>query len=341
LDVQMDSVRQYRQAREMRIACAQLDGSLTLMQVSDQLSWLAESIIEGVVALVRPPLVERFGNPGYSTATLERVQSHAGVLAYGKLGGLELGFSSDLDLVFVHDSAGSRQMTDGLKPVENAVFYARLAQKFVSFMSTKTPAGLLYEIDLRLRPNGSSGVLVTGIDSFAAYQQSDAWTWEHQALMRARMVLGDDTLRARFDVVRQQILARERPSEELKSDVAKMRERMRSALGNTKPGLMHLKQDAGGVADIEFIVQYLVLAHSKTHPELLEYTDNIRVLNTVESLQLIPSADCQTLRNSYLSLRERLHRRALDEASALVPVDDELEALSAKVCALRVHILGE
>ena len=340
LDVQMDSLRHYRQAREMRIACAQLDGSLTLMQVSDQLSWLAESIIEGVVALVRTPLVERYGNPQYEGANA-RIQSHVGVLAYGKLGGLELGFSSDLDLVFVHDSAGAAQVTDGQKSVDNSAFYARLAQKFVHFMSTKTPAGMLYDIDLRLRPNGSSGVLVTGIDSFAAYQQSDAWTWEHQALMRARMVLGDDTLSARFDAIRQQVLARERPADGLREEVAKMRERMRTALGNTKPGLMHLKQDAGGVADIEFIVQFLVLAHSKAHPALLTYTDNIRVLDTVEALQLLPADDCQTLRNGYLNLRERLHRQALDEQSALVSLDDELKVLTEEVSALRVRILGE
>lgn len=340
LDVQMDSLRHYRQAREMRIACAQLDGSLTLMQVSDQLSWLAESIIEGVVKLVQRPLVERFGNPGYE-ASQGRVLSHVGVLAYGKLGGLELGFSSDLDLVFVHDSVGAGQITDGKKPIDNAMFYARLAQKFVSFMSTKTPAGMLYEIDLRLRPNGSSGVLVTGIDSFGTYQQSDAWTWEHQALMRARMVLGNETLRERFNAIRHGVLARERQAGQLKDEVAKMRERMRGALGNTKPGLMHLKQDAGGVADIEFIVQYMVLAHARSHPELLAYTDNIRVLDTVESLELLPTDACQTLRNSYLNLRERLHRRALDEASALVPVDEGLTALASRISALRVQILGE
>ncbi len=339
LDIQMDSMRHYRQAREMRIACAQLDGSMTLMQVSDQLSWLAESIIAGVISLVSAPLDERFGRPGFSEDDV-RKPGHVGVLAYGKLGGLELGFSSDLDLVFVHDSTGTKQQTDGDKPVDNGLYYAKLAQKFVHFMSTNTPAGMLYEVDFRLRPNGSSGVLVIGIGTFADYQQSDAWTWEHQALMRARLVYGIDSLRTRFDAIRQHVLARQRPVDELRHEVSAMRERMRSALGNTQPGQMHLKQDAGGVADIEFIVQYLVLAYSREHPVLLEFTDNIRVLEAVEELHLIPGADASDLRISYLSLRERLHRRALDEASAVVPLDAELEALCEVVKGIRVRILG-
>ncbi len=339
LDVQMDSMRHYRQAREMRIACAQLDGSLTLMQVSDQLSWLAESIIAGVISLVSTPLHERFGHPGYNDGDV-RKSSHVGVLAYGKLGGLELGFSSDLDLVFVHDSTGTAQHTDGDKSVDNGLYYAKLAQKFVHFMGTNTPAGMLYEIDLRLRPNGSSGVLVTGIGTFADYQQSNAWTWEHQALMRARLVYGVESLRERFDEIRQQVLARQRPVDELRQEVADMRERMRSALGNTHPEQMHLKQDAGGIADIEFIVQYLVLAYSREHPVLLMFTDNIRVLETVEKLYLIPEADARVLRTSYLNLRERLHRRALDEASALVPLDAELQALREAVTGIRIRILG-
>lgn len=339
LDVQMDSLRHYRQARQMRIAAAQLDGSLSLMQVSDQLSWLAQAIIEGVILLVKSALVERFGEPGYQLDG-ETQTSHVGVLAYGKLGGLELGFGSDLDLVFVHDSHGTRQLTQGKKQIENAVFYARLAQKFVHFMSTTTPAGVLYEIDLRLRPNGSSGVLVTGIDAFAQYQQSEAWTWEHQALMRARMVIGHPDLCSRFAHIRQQILGRPRPPEELRVTVSEMRERMRQSLGNTKAGLMHLKQDTGGVADIEFIVQYLVLANAHEHPELLIYTDNIRVLECVENLALLSAEDCRILRQSYINLRERLHRLALDENSPLVSMDQSLQALCDSVTHLREKILG-
>ena len=340
LDVQMDRFRQFRQAREMRIACKQLDGSLTLMEVSDQLSWLAESIIAGVITLVLNPLEERYGQPTFRHND-ETVSSHAGVIAYGKLGGQELGFGSDLDLVFVHDSKGSAQTTNGKKSIDNAMFYARLTQKFVHFMSTNTPAGILYEIDLRLRPNGSSGVLVSGLDAYAEYQQSDAWVWEHQALMRARMVYGNKALQARFDAIRKQVLAKPRPKSELRNAVAEMRERMRQAFGTTSPGQMHLKQDAGGIADIEFIVQYLVLAHAQKHDELLAYTDNVRVLGAVQDLRLLPAAECQTLRTAYLSLRERLHRRALEEVGAVVPLDNELATIIESVTALRMRILGE
>lgn len=339
LDVQMDTLRHYRQGREMRIACAQLDGTLTLMQVSDQLTWLAESLIEAVLMLVEAPLIARYGRPECEDVGALR-ETCLGVVAYGKLGGMELGFGSDLDLVFVHDSAGSQQQTSGEKSVATAVFYARLAQKFVHFMGTTTPAGVLYEIDMRLRPNGSSGVLVTGIEAFASYQQADAWTWEHQALMRARMVVGKPTLKLRFNQIRAVVLGLHRSDVELRDTVAKMRERMRAALGGHKEGQMHLKQDAGGVADIEFIVQYLVLAHASEHPELLNYTDNIRVLDIVERQRLLPETDAELLRDAYLTLRERLHRQALQERSALVPLDDELIGLRDAIVVLRTRILG-
>ena len=352
LDEQMDTLRHYRQGRELRIAQAQLDGSLSLMQVSDQLSWLAESVIAGVLKLVSASLAVRFGRPMYSVNSCvdeeienkeivksESQRSHVAVIAYGKLGGLELGFSSDLDLVFVHDSVGPSQMTDGPKPIDNSQYYAKLAQKFVHFMGTRTPAGVLYEIDLRLRPNGTAGVLITGIESFAAYQLSDAWTWEHQALMRARLVYGSADLEKRFDDVRQQVLASERPADELRAAVANMRERMRQAFGSTEAGKMHLKQDAGGIADIEFIVQYLVLAHSKKHPQLLAYTDNVRVLDTVSALALLPEEQCRVLREAYLVLREQLHRQALDEQPAIVEKTEKLEKLCAAVIELRKRVL--
>lgn len=343
LEVQMDSLRHYRQSREMRLACARLDGTLTLMQVSDQLSWLAEALIEVVLELVRAPLVARHGKPqccpdGDTQSGLR--DTSLGIVAYGKLGGLELGFGSDLDLVFLHDSCGTAQQTDGEKSIDNSVFYARLAQKFVHFMSTTTPAGVLYEIDLRLRPNGSSGVLVTGVEAFGNYQRGDAWTWEHQALMRARVVLGSESLRTQFEQIRLGVLAQPRSESELREAVANMRERMRVSLGTNKSDSMHLKQDAGGVADIEFIVQYLVLAYSVDYPELLTYTDNIRVLDVVERTQLMAEADVRLLRDSYLELRDRLHRQALQEASSTVPLDEVLIKLRDDIIELKTRVLG-
>ncbi len=343
LEVQMDSLRHYRQSREMRLACAWLDGTLTLMQVSDQLSWLAEALIEVVLELVKTPLIARHGNPQCRPEEAGEDgprDTSLGIVAYGKLGGLELGFGSDLDLVFLHDSCGAGQHTAGEKSIDNSVFYARLAQKFVHFMSTTTPAGVLYDIDLRLRPNGSSGVLVTGVESFGNYQRGDAWTWEHQALMRARVVLGSESLRQQFRQIRLGVLAQQRSASELREAVAGMRERMRVSLGTNKSDSMHLKQDAGGVADIEFIVQYLVLAHSAEHPDLLTFTDNIRVLDVVERLQLLAQADVQLLRDGYLELRDRLHRQALQEASSTVPLDEALVRLRDDIIELKTRVLG-
>lgn len=339
LDVQMDTLRHYRQGREMRIACAQLDGSLTLMQVSDQLSWLAESLIEAVLILIEAPLLKRYGQPRCVESGTNR-RTSVGVVAYGKLGGLELGFGSDLDLVFVHDSAGSQQYTDGEKSVATTVYYARLAQKFVHFMGTSTPAGVLYEIDMRLRPNGSSGVLVTSIEAFANYQKSEAWTWEHQALMRTRIVASNNDLTQRFNQIRAAVLGLPRSADEVREAVANMRERMRSVLGNHRQGYMHLKQDAGGVADIEFIVQYFVLAHASQYPALLDYTDNVRVLDVVERHQLLPESDTRLLREAYISLRERLHRLALQELSPVVELDDNLIGLRDAIVQLRIRVLG-
>ena len=340
LDVQMDTLRQFRQAREFRIAIAELTGELPLMKVSDQLTWLAESLIEAVLLLVEKPLREKHGEPQCLVDGI-LAPTDVGVIAYGKLGGIELGFGSDLDLVFVHSSYGDRQQTSGDKPLDNSVYYVRLAQKFVHFMTTATPAGILYEIDLRLRPNGSSGMLVTGIETFEGYQRGDAWTWEHQALMRARVVVSGRDLSARFDQLRRAVLGQPRSPDELREAVSAMRKRMRDALGSMKSDRMHLKQDDGGVADIEFVVQYLVLANAAEHPTLLSYTDNVRVLERVNALGLVTENVAKQLTNCYLELRARLHRRALQEADAVVPYDRELREIVATVVAIREEILGK
>jgi len=193
LDVQMDAMRQFQKAHECRVAVAELSDDLPLMKVSDQLTWLAESVLAAGMHLVTETLEAAHGRAQF-VVDGETHQASVGVIAYGKLGGLELAHGSDLDVVFLHDSHGEKQNTDGERSIANAQFYARLAQRVVSFMTTLTPAGTLYEMDLRLRPNGSSGVLVTGIDAFETYQSENAWTWEHQALTRARMVFGPESL---------------------------------------------------------------------------------------------------------------------------------------------------
>ncbi len=323
LDEQMDAMRQFQQARELRVAAAELTENLELMRVSDQLTWLAEAIVAAVVYLVEHSLVQRFGRP---SAQVDGVMHYPefGVLAYGKMGGIELGYGSDLDMVFLHNSVGLRQQTDGEKVIENGLFYARLAQKVVHFMTTHTPAGVLYDIDLRLRPNGQSGVLVTSFESFSQYQLTQAWTWEHQALVRARMVFGSEAVIDRFNEIRAKVLGQPREAEELAQDVTQMRVRMRENLEKGGQGQIHLKNDPGGVADVEFMVQYLVLAHASQYPALLDYPDNVRILREVAQAELMSTQECEQLEQHYLTLRRLINRQSLQQKPLVVELSDAL-----------------
>ena len=192
------------------------------------------------------------------------------VIGYGKLGGIELGPGSDLDLVFVHNGAINKE-TDGPRPLDSNSFFTRLGQRIIHILSTHTTSGRLYEADMRLRPSGASGLLVSSFSSFAKYQYNDAWTWEHQALVRARAVAGDKALIDCFESLRKQILCQPRDTQKLREDVISMRKKMRDHLGSKKNDeqgnpLFHLKHDKGGIVDIEFMMQYAVLAHAHKTP---------------------------------------------------------------------------
>jgi len=338
LDEQMDALRHFKQARELRIAVAELDDDIPLMRVSDQLSWLAQALLHAVLKLVETQLQQKHGRPSCINEGVSRAPSVC-LVAYGKLGGLELGYGSDLDVVFLHDSNGEKQQTDGAKSIDNGQYFARLAQKIVHFMSTQTPAGLLYDIDLRLRPNGQSGVLVTSLDSFAQYQQSEAWTWEHQALVRTRVLVGSAALQDQFNLVRQQVLCSKRDLPTLRTDVVEMRHRMRASLDKQKPGYIHLKQASGGIADIEFIVQYLVLANAADYPDLCRFPDNIRILEQTVEAKLLLESDANTLIECYLSLRSVQHRQSLQLQSTQVKESTQLLSITQQVKALWRQIL--
>ena len=201
-------------------------------------------------------------------------------IGYGKLGGMELGYSSDLDIVFVHDSAGERQETDAPRPIDNQVFFVRLAQRIVHLLTMHSAAGRLYEVDVRLRPSGKGGMLVTSIRAFAEYQRSEAWTWEHQALLHARSVAGAPQLRAEFERVRLDTLQHHVRRETLREEVRAMRERMRRELVKAGAGEFDIKQGEGGVADIEFLAQYWALLWAKDHPPVAMFSDTIRQLES-------------------------------------------------------------
>ncbi len=306
----MDRVRHYQQTCMVRIAAADVGGLLPVMQVSDALTWLAEAMLQVATDIVRGEMISRHGNP-HCRVDGELRQPDFAIIAYGKLGGIELGYGSDLDIVFLHQSSGTEQLSDGAKPLENQVYFSRMAQKLVSFLSTRTAAGLLYEIDTRLRPNGRSGVLVTSVAAFAEYQRREAWTWEHQALVRARVVIGGEALQAQFGKIREAALCRLDAGSGLRDEVAQMRERMRRELGADNGDNFDLKQGAGGIADIEFMVQYLVLKHAVDNIALLEFTDNVRQLEALGRCGYLSLPDVQQLTAAYLYLRGRLHRRAM------------------------------
>ena len=321
LGEQMDVLRHYKQTHTLRVVNADLAGTINVMQVSDQLSWLAEALLQVVSDLIWDEQVARHGRP-HCVVDGERVRPGFGIVAYGKLGGGELGYGSDLDIVFLHESEGEQQRTDSDNPVDNAVFFARLAQKLVHFISTLTAAGTLYEVDTRLRPNGASGLLVSSIDAFDDYQRHQAWTWEHQALVRGEMVVGSKRLRRRFVATRERILRIERDRVSLAKDVVDMRERMFRELSKGNARVFDIKQDRGGVADIEFMVQYLVLAWAHKYPVLTQYTGNFRLLDIAGVEQIITAEQADKLAQSYLELRNRIHRCVLQDKPALIERDD-------------------
>ena len=311
LEGQMEALRYFRRAHALRVAAAEITGALPLMQVSDYLTWLAEAILTAVLDIARTHLGARHGNPG--TAPGAPAPGFL-ILGYGKLGGIELAHGSDLDLVFLHD-AQSDLDTDGEQPLSNEQFFIRLGQRIIHILNTRTASGTLYEVDMRLRPSGNSGLPVSSLTAFERYQRSDAWIWEHQALVRARAIAGDPTLAERFGEIRRAVLCRPRDRTELAREVRAMRDRMRSHLGTpqgTSAGdLFDLKQDPGGIVDIEFMVQFAVLAESHRHPDLTRWTDNIRILGDLEAAGVLCAADTAVLREAYKNYRMAGHRLQL------------------------------
>ena len=306
----MERLRQFRHGIVFRIAAADLVGALPVMQVSDHLTWVAELVLEKALAVVWRQMARRHGEPGCEVEGVRR-RAEVGIIGYGKLGGLEMGYGSDLDIVFLHDSSGHRQQTDGPKPLENGVFFARLVQRIVTLLTTVTPSGVLYEVDMRLRPSGSSGLLVSSLEAFARYQREEAWTWEHQALVRARPVAGGQRVAERFGEIRREVLARPRDAAALQQEVRTMRERMWCQHAWRRPGRFDLKRDPGGITDIEFVVQYAVLAHARRHPALLRWTDNVRLLGELAATGVLSAEDAGRLAAIYREFRDHLHHRHL------------------------------
>jgi glutamate-ammonia-ligase adenylyltransferase len=301
----LDALREYKEHHVFNVALAEVRGTLPLMKASDYLTFLAEAVLEEALDLAWRENAERF--PEFA------VPRPFAIVGYGKLGGIELGPDSDLDLVFLHDLPGEvSHSTNPSAPhsVSRSAnqFLHRLVRRLLHIITVPTYLGSLYQVDMRLRPSGRAGTMVSSLDSFRDYQLDRAWVWEHQALVRARGVAGDPDLLERFEAVRREVLCQPRERESLKQEVLGMRRRMAEHHGEEEG----LKRGSGGIVDIEFMVQYLVLAHAHEYPELAVYSDNMRILETAERLDLLPARIARSLREAYLALRSEWHRSVLD-----------------------------
>lgn len=315
---QMDVMRERHHAQEFRLLTQDIAGLLTVEKLSDYLSELADIMLDVALPLVwRKIKIRHRDDPRFA------------VVSYGKAGGKELGYASDLDIVFLYDDPAP----------EAAEVYGRLAQRTNTWLSSHTAAGQLFETDLRLRPNGESGFIACSLEAFRQYQLESAWVWEHQALTRARFSAGDRALGAAFERIRIEVLRLPRELDPLRAEVLAMRHKMRGAHSD-KSELFDLKHDRGGLIDVEFLIQYLVLGHSHAHPELTGNLGNIALLHIAGDLGLIPADLATACAESYRQLRRLQHRQRLnDQKSCVEP--DEVEAARKPVIELWKRVFGE
>lgn len=339
---QIEELRKFKHAHVLRVAAMDIGGAAKVFQVGDELTALSEALLEEVYRLAWQHMVGRHGVP---RCEIEEKPYEPGmaIVAYGKMGGRELGYGSDLDIVFLHDSKGKKQFTDGERSIDNSTFFARMAQRIVHIVTVQTANGRLYEVDTRLRPDGAAGMLVSSLDAFELYQDEKAWTWEHQALIRANMVVGSAHLRTEFDRIRRSVLGQSRDLDSLRKDVVEMRQKMRDALGTRgdkqKAEHFHLKQDAGGIVDVEFIVQYAVLASADKHPDLLDHTATRQLMKVLQHNEILDEQQVAKLTEAYELYRARANQRALQEQSSSLDANEFVE-LRADVKQIWQQVLG-
>ena len=319
-ETEMNVLREMHHAQLFRLLVQDLAGLHTLERISDFLSELADIILDRTIRLVWEKLTKRHTEtPNFA------------VIGYGKLGGKELGYGSDLDVVYLFDDPDP----------DAAQTYMRLGQRLTTWLSSQTSSGIVYEIDTRLRPNGESGMLAISLDGFRDYEEKSAWVWEHQALTRARFVAGDAALGARFEALRKTILCQARDIGHLRQEVINMRQKMLDAHGAIKPGFFDLKQDPGGIIDVEFIVQFLILAHAHTHPDLTENLGNIALLKRAAAHALIDPTLSDAAQVAYRVYRQHQHANRLnDDPKARLPITPALQAHIDAVIALKACVFG-
>jgi glutamate-ammonia-ligase adenylyltransferase len=322
----LDTLRRAHHAEVFRTLVRDVEGRLTVEQVADDLSALADAVLACAVGWAWRTLKQR-----------HRDEPQFAIVAYGKLGGKELGYGSDLDVVFVFDDQDEADRDRAFE------VYSAFVRRLITWLTVRTAAGELFDIDTALRPNGNSGLLVTSVAAFEQYQRgrgsNTAWTWEHQALTRARCCAGPAALAERIEAVRREVLAAPRDATALRAEVLSMREKVRAARP-VRPGLFDVKHSAGGMMDAEFAVQALVLAHSAAHPQLLDNVGNIALLQRSESAGLLPAGVGTAAADAYRELRRAQHRARLDEQPTQFP-SHEMGAPRAAVLALWRAVFGE
>ncbi len=321
---QMEALRYFKKAHVLRVAASELRETLPLMKVSDYLTFIAETILHQVFEEAWTAMTTKYGLPVKDDGS--PCNKDFGIVGYGKLGGIELSYGSDLDIVFIHDCPASGE-TNGHKSIDNQTFFTRLAKRMIHLLTTKTMSGDVYEVDMRLRPSGNSGLLVSSMNALRQYQLEEAWTWEHQALVRTRCVCGTPQIREKFEAIRQEVLTQVRDIRKLREDVLKMREKMRVNMSTkmTADGKyphFELKHDPGGIVDIEFMVQYAALCWAPEYPEVVRWSDNIRILEALAANQLMANADTDALCDIYRRYRSKGHLLALQNQSPKVDIEE-------------------
>jgi glutamate-ammonia-ligase adenylyltransferase len=326
MEQQMEALRQFKQMQFLHIATADIAKGIQLPEVSDHLTYLSEALLSYVVQIAWTQITEKFGLPSTVVGTERKGFA---VIAYGKMGGYELAYGSDLDVVFLHDN-NITGVTNGERSIDNQLFYFRLAQRIIHLFSSRTTSGILYEIDMRLRPSGDSGPLVAGLSGFHRYLKENAWTWEHQALVRTRPVFIDSDMQQTFTTIREEVLSLPRDINTLRSDVSAMRTKMRDHLNRAEPDQFDLKQSEGGMVDIEFIAQFLVLAHAHQFPALLtKWSDNLRIFESCQEAGLLTPEQTKQLIDAYCHIRDAGHRLSLGKATRVVSATQFVEERQA------------
>ena len=330
-EAQMEALRYFKLSHSLHVAACEVTEILPLLKVSDYLTSIAEAILTHTVEIAWGQMIEKYGNPSGGASK----KSEFLIVGYGKLGSIELGHNSDLDLVFIYD-ANRNDQTDGDKSIDNETFFIRLGQKIIHILTTRLASGVLYEVDVRLRPSGRSGMLVSSLEAFEKYQLDNAWTWEHQALVRARPIVGTPVLTGKFKSIRSKVLCRSRDQNQLINDVSDMRKKMLKQLtiekrtlkkpllktkiehSNVNVPMFDIKYDEGGIVDIEFIVQTKVLSHAHQFVDLIHWSDNIRIIDSLESNGIFSFDEAKNLKEAYINYRSLGHKLQLQNAPLLI-----------------------